>query len=81
MAKHLNTAWEYIPLALIYPGQSAHRHPSTRLVGKGNVPVGRRGRGSVLCLLEHTVDGLDHGRLVSDGAEFVVEDGLADDVQ
>lgn len=35
----------------------------------------------MLRFFQHTVDGLDYRRLVRNGAEVVVENGLADDVQ
>mmetsp|Transcript_5626 Transcript_5626/g.7843 ORF Transcript_5626/g.7843 Transcript_5626/m.7843 type:complete len:477 (-) Transcript_5626:346-1776(-) len=60
----------------VEPAQPRHQQPRA-----GQVPVGQRDLAAVLHLLQQRVHRLHDRRLLGDGAEIVVEDALADDVQ
>ena len=55
--------------------------PRDEVVGAGDLPVRRGSERAVLDLGEGADGRLDHGRLLVDRAELIVEDGLADDVE
>mmetsp|Transcript_19725 Transcript_19725/g.44791 ORF Transcript_19725/g.44791 Transcript_19725/m.44791 type:complete len:354 (-) Transcript_19725:754-1815(-) len=52
-----------------------------QFVGEGKVPVGSRSHGAMFSLEEGAVNGLDDGRFFFDRTEFIIEDGLADNIQ